>query len=170
MTRRCALWAIALSFLLLGCGRKPAAAPTDFFPESNEVPGWSKVGETRTFVAANLWQYIDGDAEKYIQAGVQKTLTANYRYQDSTEATVDIHVMAAADGPKKIMDAESAAESQSVALGDAGRLYEASLIFRDGQYLVRAVAYESLPEVSKALAELGRGIEKKLRIEAVKHR
>ena len=169
MRRHRALWAIAWSFLLLGCGRKPAAATTNFPPESGEVPGWSKVGETRTFAAANLWQSIDGDAEKYIQAGVQKTVTASYRYQDSTEATVDIHVMAAADGPRKIMDAESAAESQSVTLGDAGRLYEASLIFRSGQYLVRVVAYKSSPEVSKALVELGRGIEKKLRHEAVKH-
>lgn len=169
MTLRCALWAIALSFLLPGCSRKPAAAPTDFFPESNEIPGWNKVGETRTFAAANLWQYIDGGAEKYIQAGVQKTLTASYRYQDSTEVTVDVHVMAAVDGPRKIMDPESAAESQSVALGDAGRLYEASLIFRSRQYLVRVVAYKSSPEISKALLELGRGIEKKLREPTAKH-
>jgi hypothetical protein len=169
MIRRQALWAIALSFLLPGCGREPAAVPKDFFPESNEVLGWSKVGETRTFAAASLWQYIDGDAEKYIQAGVQKTLTASYRYKDSTEATVDIHVMAAADGPRKIMDAESAAESQPVALGDAGRRYGASLIFRSAQYLVRVVAYKSSPEVGKALVELGRGIEKNLRHEAAKH-
>jgi hypothetical protein len=162
MSRRRTLWVIALSLLLAGCGRKPAALPTDPFPVSNEVSGWDKVGETRTFAAANLWQYIDGDAEKYIQAGVQKTLTASYQYKDSTEATVDIHVMAGADGPGKIMDAESAAESQSLALGDAGRLYGASLIFRSGQYLVRVVAYKSSPEAGKALVELARGIEKKL--------
>lgn len=169
MTRRGALWGMVLSFLLLGCGRKPAAVPTDFFPESNEVPGWSKVGETRMFVAANLWQYIDGDAEKYIHAGLRKTLTASYRYKDSTEATADVHVMAAAEGPRKIMDSEWAAESQSVALGDAGRLYGASLIFRKGQYLVRVVAYKSSPEVGKALVELGRGIEGKLGQRDAKH-
>ena len=169
MIRRRALWGVVLAFLLVGCRAKPAATPAGFFPESNEVPGWSKVGETRAFEAANLWQYIDGDAEKYIQAGVQKTLTASYRYKDSTDATVDIHVMAAADGPKKIMDAESAAESQPIALGDAGRLYGASLIFRRGPYLVRLVAYKSSPEVGKALAELGRGIEKKLGQPAAKH-
>jgi hypothetical protein len=169
MIRRQALWAIALSFLLPGCGREPAAVPTDFFPGGNEVLGWSKVGETRTFAAANLWQYIDGDAEKYIQAGVQKTLTATYRYKDSTEATVDIHVMAAVDGPRRIMDAESSAESQSVALGDDGRSYGASLIFRSELYLVRVVAYKSSPEVGKALVELGRGIEKKLGQQAGKH-
>ena len=169
MTQHHVFWAIALLLPLLGCGKKQAAVPRDFFPENNEVPGWSKVGEARTFVAADLWRYIDGDAEKYIHAGEQKTLTASYRFKDSTEATVDIHVMGAADGPRKIMDSESSAESQSVALGDAGRLYEASLIFRSGQYLVRVVAYKSSPEVGKALVELGRTIEEKLGQQAAKH-
>jgi len=168
MTQRRAQWAIAVLLLLPGCGGKSSAVTTDLFPTSNEAAGWNRVGETRAFAAADLWKYIDGDAEKYIQAGVQKTLTASYRYQDSTEATVDIHVMASAEGPRKIMDAESAAESQSVALGDGARLYQGSLIFRSEQYLVRVVAYKSSPEVSKALVELGRGIERKLGQRAAK--
>jgi hypothetical protein len=170
MTRCRALQAVALGCLLLGCGAKPGARPAPVFPQSNEIPGWSKVGETRTFEAANLWQYIDGDAEKYIQAGVQKTLTANYRYKDSTEATMDIHVMATADGPRKIMESESAAESQPIALGDAARQYGASLIFQSGPYLVRLVAYQPSPEVEKALVELARGIERKLEQQAAKRR
>ncbi len=156
------LSALAVACLLLGCGGKSGSKPATVFPKSNEVPGWSKVGETRTFEASNLWQYIDGDAEKYIRANVQETLTADYRYGNSIEATADVHVMATADGPRNIMDSESAADSQPVALGDAARLYGASLIFRKGRYLVRVVAYEQSPEVGKALVELARGIEKKL--------
>jgi len=154
--------ALAVACLLLGCARKSGRTPAILFPESNEVPGWSKVGETRTFEAANLWQYIDGDAEKYIGAGVRKTLTANYRYGDSIEATADVHLMATADGPRKIMDSESAADSQPVALGDDARLYGASLVFRKGRYFVRLVAFKQSPEVGKALVELARGIDRKL--------
>jgi len=153
---------LAVACMLLGCGVKSGSKPATLFPESNEVPGWSKVGETRTFEASSLWQYIDGDAEKYIGAGVQKTLTANYRYGNSIEAAADVHVMANVDGPRNIMDSESAADSQPVALGDAARLYGASLSFRKGRYLVRVVAYKQSPEVGKALVELARGIEKKL--------
>ena len=153
---------LAVACLLLGCAGKSGSKPATVFPESNEVPGWSKVGETRTFEASNLWQYIDGDAEKYIAAGVQRTLTADYRSGDSIEATADVYVMATAEGPRKIMDSESAAESQPVVIGDAARFYGASLIFRKGPYLVRLVAYEQSPEVAKALVELARGIERKL--------
>src|ERR1039457_1950148 len=53
--------------------------PTSWFPESGDVPGWTKVSETRSFEAVDLWKYVDGDAERYQRAGVRRTLTANYR-------------------------------------------------------------------------------------------
>jgi len=149
--------------LLAGCGVKSSYRSAAPFPDTNEVPGWSKVGQTRTFKAADLWQYIDGDAEKYIKAGVQETLTANYSYKDFVDAAADIHVMATADGPKQIMNSEPSVDSRPLELGDSGRLYAASLIFRKGPYLVRLVAYQQSPEVAKLLVELARGIERKLR-------
>ncbi len=154
--------AIAMVSLALGCARKPGPRPATLFPESNEVPGWSKTGETRTFDAANLWQYINGDAEKYLQAGVERTLTAGYRYQDKFDAVADIYVMASPQGAGKVFDSESSVGSQATELGDAGRLYGASLTFRKGPYFVRLVAYGEAPEVGKALLQLGRAIEGKL--------
>ena len=148
--------------LLAGCGAKSNSRRVAPFPESDEVPGWSKVGQTRAFKAADLWQYIDGDAEKYIKAGVRQTLTANYSYKDFLDAAADIHVMANADGPKQIMNSEPSLESRTLELGDSGRLYAASLIFRKGPYLVRLVAYQQSPEAAKLLVELARGIERKL--------
>ena len=153
---------VLASCLLVGCGVKSGSPSVLLFPESNEVAGWSKVGETRIFKAGDLWKYVDGDAEKYIQAGVQETFTANYSYKNSIDAAADIHVMATTGGPGKIMDSESSQDSQPVPLGDSGRLYGASLIFRKGPYLVRLVAFKQSPEVGKALVELARGIERKL--------
>jgi len=160
--RRSSSLALLAGCLLAGCGAKSGARTAALFPESNEVPGWSKAGETRAFKAANLWQYIDGDAEKYIRAGVQETFTASYSYRDSVDATADVHVMATADGPRQIMNSEPSGESRQLEVGDSGRLYEASLIFRRGPYLVRLVAYKQSPEAGKALVELARGIDLKL--------
>ncbi len=150
---------IAAACLLLGCAPKPA----QLFPETGEVPAWSRTGQTRTFEAANLWQYVNGDADRYVRAGLQRTLTTDYRYQDKTEAVADIHIMAAPEGATKIFESESSAGSQPVQLGDAGRLYGASLTFRKGPYFVRLVAYQSAPETGKALLELARAIEGKLK-------
>jgi len=45
-------------------------ARLDPFPASNAVAGWQKTSETRVFAVKDLWQYIDGDSEQYISAGV----------------------------------------------------------------------------------------------------
>jgi hypothetical protein len=153
---------VVLAAVLWGCGTKPDVKPATLFPEGAEISGWNRIGGPRIFEAADLWQYNDGDAERYLQAGVRVTLTADYRYGESFDAVADIHVMATADGPKKIMESEPALGSEPVALGESGRLYGASLLFRKGPYLVRLVAYKETPEVGKALMELARGIEKKL--------
>ncbi len=143
---------------LSGCKKKSV----DPFPVSGAVAGWEKTGETRTFDAKNLYQYIDGDAEQYISAGVVTTSTADYKYQGSLEAVVDVHTMSGADGARKIFETGQTRDVKTVQLGDAGIAYAQSVIFRKGPYLVRIVAYDSTPQTPQALLALARGVEAKL--------
>jgi len=156
---------VVVALFAAACGSKtPSPAPPPaLFPETNQVSGWTKTEETRVFPADRLWEYIDGDAERYLQAGVEKTLTADYRYKDKFEAVADIHIMQAPAGAKKIFDSDSAVESESMNLGDQGRRWQGSLAFTKGRYYVRLAAFEQEdPEVGKALEELARAIEKRL--------
>jgi len=152
---------ITAVILAQACSSKPGSAPATFFPETNEVPGWSK-GETRTFEADRLWEYIDGDANRYLEAGVLRTLATDYRYREKVEATADVYVMKGAEGARTILDNESSAGSQPTQIGDAARLFQSSLVFRKGPYLVRLTAYQEAPDVGKALVDLSRGIERRL--------
>lgn len=139
----------------------PAKADS-WLPESGDAPGWTKVGETRLFEAAGLWKYVDGDAERYLRAGVRRTLTANYRYQTTVEAVADVHLMNSPEGAASIFESEPSAGSRGVALGDAGRSYGQSVTFRRGPFFVRLVAYEDTPQTEQALLNLGRTIEARL--------
>jgi hypothetical protein len=129
--------AVALGVMLLFCFacQRPVASASSLFPDSAEAPGWSKAPEIRTFSADKLFDYIDGDAEKYLQAGVRSTSTADYKFGDKLQATVDLYT---------------------------ARLFAQSLTFRKGFYLVRIVAYQDSPEVAPALLNLGQATEKKL--------
>jgi polyferredoxin len=142
---------------------RPAAKPMSWFPESGDAPGWTKVSETRLFEAADLWKYVDGDAERYLRAGVRRTLTASYRYADTVEAVADIHLMETPQGAASIFESESSVGSRPVALGDAGRSYGQSLTFHRGAFFVRLVAYQDTPQTEPALVGLGQGIEGRLR-------
>lgn len=134
----------------------------DPFPSSGAVAGWEKTGDTRTYDAKNLYQYIDGDAEQYISAGVVTTSTADYKYQGTLEAVVDVHTMSAPGGAGKIFDTSRSSDAKMVPLGDAGIAFAQSVIFRKGPYLVRIVAYESTPATPQALLVLAHGVEAKL--------
>ena len=142
------------------CHRRQSVA--EAFPASNDVAGWTKTFDVRTFEAADLWKYIDGEAEKYLKAGVQRASTADYKFQNKLEAVVDIYTMSSANGAAQIFDSEPAADAKSVQLADGARLFSQSLVFRKGRYLVRIVSYEESDDAPQALVALGRGIEQRL--------
>ena len=141
-----------------GC-KKKASNP---FPASNAIAGWQKTSDTRVFAAKDLWQYIDGDAEQYVSAGVVSTSTSDYKYQGKLEATVDVYTMGDAAGARKILETGKTNEAKAVQVGDAGIAYAQSIIFRKGTALVRIVAYESTPDTPQALLALAHGVEAKL--------
>jgi uncharacterized protein DUF6599 len=144
-----------------GCKRQPGSERS-FFPASNQVAGWVRSGETRTFEAADLWKYIDGEAERYLKAGVQKVSATDYKFQNKVDAVVDIYTMGNAEGARKVFESEPAGDAKPVQLGDDARLYGQSLVFRKGAFLVRIVAYEESAETQQALLQLGQGIELRL--------
>jgi hypothetical protein len=150
---------ITLATFVAGTGCKKKGA--DPFPKSNAVAGWEKTDETRVFAAKDLWQYIDGDAEQYVAAGVVNAATSDYKYQGQLEAVVDVFTMADAGGAAKVMGAGQA-DAKSVQLGDAGVQQAQSVIFRKGPHYVRIVAYEATPDGPQALLALAKAVEVKL--------
>jgi hypothetical protein len=153
-----AVLAIAGTLVCTGCKKKAV----DPFPATNSVAGWEKTSDTRTYAAKDLWQYIDGDAEQYISAGVVSTATSDYKYKGQLEAVVDVYTMGDSAGATKILEKGQTKDAKSVQLGDAGIAYAQSVTFRKGPYLVRIVAYESTSDGPQALVALAHGVEAKL--------
>lgn len=154
-----ALLVVCCLALLANASCHREADASALFPSSNEAAGWVKSSDIRTFEAADLWKYIDGEAERYLKAGVQRAFTSDYKYQNKIEAVVDIYKMTSAEGSKRIFESEPAGDAKSVQLGDGARLSSQSLIFRGGPYLVRIVAYQESAETTQALFQLGQVIE-----------
>ena len=155
-----AIAAIAIAALAasVGCKRKAV----DPLPPSGAVAGWEKSSDTRVYEAKDLWQYIDGDAEQYIAAGVVSTSTSDYKYQNQLDAVVDVYTMGDSAGARKILESGNSSGGKNVQVGDAGIAYEQSVSFRKGPYLVRIVAYDATPGTEQALLVLAHGVEARL--------
>ena len=145
----------------VGCKRQTESEQS-LFPATNQVAGWTKTADVRTFEAADLWKYIDGEAERYLKAGVQSVSTTDYKFQNKVEAVADVYTMGDAEGAEKILSSEPVVDVKPIQVGDDARLYSQSLVFRKGAYLVRIVAYEETAETRQALLQLGRSIELRL--------
>jgi hypothetical protein len=169
MTRNLATlrhWSISLFLVfvtLTGCNRRAENSGASLFPASQEAAEWTRAGDIRTFPAADLWKYIDGEAERYLSAGVQMVRTADYRFRNQYDAVVDIYEMAGQTGAGKIFSAEPVNGGETVQAGERARLYSQSLIFCEGRYLVRITAYQDASEMKSALLVIGRVIEARLR-------
>jgi hypothetical protein len=150
--------AIVSVVAISGCKKKIAS----LLPESRAVAGWEKSSETRVFEAKDLWQYIDGDAEQYVRAGVVSTCTSDYKYQGQLEAVVDVYTMESPAGARTILDNGKTKDAKSVQLGDDGVQFAQSMTFRKNNYLVRIVTYRSSTEAEQALLALAHGIETNL--------
>jgi uncharacterized protein DUF6599 len=156
---RALLVVIGVALLLdAGCKRQPGTGRS-FFPASNQVAGWETTGDVRTFEAADLWKYIDGEAERYLKAGVQRVSTADYKFQNKVDAVVDVYTMGNAEGAARVFESEPPGDAKPIQLGDGARLHSQSLVFRKGAFLVRIVSYEESAEGQQALLQLGHGIE-----------
>jgi len=153
---------IAALFLISVVAVSGCKKSSDPFPASNAIAGWQKTSDTRVFAAKDLWQYIDGDAEQYISAGVVSTSTSDYKFQGQLEAVLDVYTMGDAAGARKILEAGQTHEATTVQIGDGGIRYAQSVTFRKGAKLVRIVAYESTPGAPEALLSLAHGVEAKL--------
>jgi len=158
----CMLAVAAIAVVLVAASAGCKKAKVDPFPASGAVSGWQKTSETRVFAANDLWQYVDGDAEQYISAGVVTTSTSDYKYQGALEAVVDVHTMKDAAGARKILETGLTKDAKTVQLGDECVQYAQSVIFRKGPYLVRIVAYESTPDAPQALLALAQAVGAKL--------
>jgi hypothetical protein len=156
-----AFLAVAVAMLIAG-GCKKQASASQALPASNEVAGWEKTGETRTFTSATLSDYIDGGAEQYLKAGFKGVSTSDYKFQGKIEATADVYTMSDTNAAQTIFDSDPAGNAKTVALGDAARAFSQSVVFRRGPYLVRIVAFQDSPDTQQALTQLAQAIEKKL--------
>ncbi len=161
-SKKWTLAAVAIAIVAVAAGTGCKKTKIDPFPASGAVAGWQKTSDTRTFAAKDLWQYIDGDAEQYISAGVVSTSTSDYKYQGQLEAVVDVYTMGGPEGARKILETGLTRDAKTVPLGDECVQYAQSVAFRKGPALVRIVAYESTPTTPQALMALARGVEAKL--------
>jgi hypothetical protein len=69
-----------------------SAGDASLLPAESAVPGWKKAENSRVFMKADLYGYIDGGAEVFLEYGFDQLTLQKYR-NGSTEFAVEIYRM-----------------------------------------------------------------------------
>jgi hypothetical protein len=121
---------------ILAAAIAAAQAPA---PDCKLVPGWTQQGELRKFVADNLFEYMDGNAEGYLIYGFQKMQGVSCTNGGDT-LVIDFSEMADADSAYGIFASNRDAQQPTLPIGMAGQIQERRAIFVKDKFFVEIAA------------------------------
>ena len=130
---------------LLAAGPQQSGSPSPTVPPATQesllklLPDRAKFAattSTRRFYAADLYEYIDGEAAGYHAYDFVALLNQAYKVQDA-DVTVDIYDMGAPTNAFGVYAAECSPENHFVEIGAEGYLGDSALNFWQGRYYVK---------------------------------
>jgi hypothetical protein len=121
-------------------------------PKEEEVPGLKARSGEEFYVPQNLFDYMNGQAEMYLDYGFRLLLTREYIAGDGSPITLEIYRMAGPGEAFGIYAAERTQEDRDFQVGVEGFQGDNVLGFWKGPYYVKILCAKASP-ATKALLE-----------------
>jgi hypothetical protein len=152
-------------FCLIGTGLLPdAKADMRILPISGLMPGWALEGPIKKYTGEDLFEYINGEAELYLQFGF-KILTAGFYLKEGTEKlgiAADVYEMGSDLEAFGIYANYRQPEAEMVMAGAGGFVNPSQLMFYQGRYFVQLNASGSTTQERTVFLNLAGLISKNL--------
>jgi hypothetical protein len=111
------------------------------------VPGWEQEGTARTFVAANLFEYVDGNAEGYLAYGFVQLRNVTCKSGDHT-IVIDVSEMRDPEAAYGLFAANRNPKQPVAAIGMGGQIQARSAMFCKDKYYVELTDNSDQEQVS----------------------
>jgi hypothetical protein len=155
-----------LWLLLFGAGGSaPAAFPdTAFLPPDGFLQTWKKSGNIRVFTASDLYGYIDGGAEIFLEFGFEQLTVQHYKpdFQPGAaknaadEFAVEIYRMADPVAATGMYLMNCGRESPDASFAERHTLNQFQLLFKRHRYYVMVNNAEGNDKLRAGMLEFGR--------------
>ncbi|UCE73066.1 MAG: hypothetical protein JSV56_08475 [Methanomassiliicoccales archaeon] len=132
-------------------------------PLQGKIVGWEQSSNPQFFEPGNLWEYMNGQAELYIQYGFQLLVTTDYILKkDSSSINIEIFQMESPVHAFAIYAAERSPQDKVIKIGVQGYIGMGVLNFWKGPYYVKLTTFQSSSTVEDVLLELSHIIADKI--------
>ncbi len=142
----------------------PGTRALDFdLPGDSEIPGWSLATEPEHYEADNLWDYINGQADFFIDYGFVRVDAAEYRNeQESTSVVLEIWRMGRPQEAFGIFAAERTRNDRLLEIGSNAYLGANVLGFWQGELYVKLTSFDEGPAIEQLLIALAEEVSSRI--------
>ena len=151
-----------------GGGNSPPESPEptvsgSMLPADGELPGWSRATEPESYDADTLWEYINGQADFFIDYGFVRVDAAEYRHDQETNSVVlEIYEMGRPQEAFGIFAAERTSNDRPLEVGSGAYLGANVLGFWQGERYVKLTSFDESPAIEQLLIGLAEGISSRI--------
>jgi len=132
-------------------------------PKNTEIKGWKISSGPQFFEQQNLWEYINGQAEMYLDYGFELVATTEYTTLDGFRSmAIEINQMQSPKHAFGIYAAERSPNDGLIMMGVQGYLSENVLNFWKGLYYVKLSSFQTSSETKEVLMKLAAVIDNKI--------
>jgi hypothetical protein len=132
-------------------------------PADGELPGWSLVTAPEHYEADNLWEYINGQADFFIDYGFVRVETAEYRNdQESGSVVLEVYRMGRPQEAFGIFAAERTRDDRPLEIGAGAYLGANVLGFWQGEQYVKLTSFDEGPAIEQLLIALAEEVSSRI--------
>jgi len=137
-------------------------------PENGFIPNWNIKDSIETYKGDDLFMYINGGADLYLEYGFEEAAAGRYLNYMSNNIHVDIYKMSSIDAAYGIFTLGSTSKGKPLELGDQSLLYDYYLDLWKGPYFMRFTANKKDNGMIDTLLIFARSIDSKISIKGKK--
>jgi len=162
-------WLLLLVNILIGCGVKEKAGEKeeglqylDLLSGAAFPTGWQALDTVKLYKGRELYQFINGGADLYLEYGFQEAATRAFGTGDQASVFVTLYRMADPEAAFGIFSVTRRPDHQPLALGSGCSQWLYVLIFYQGEVFEEIQALETSTEIKSVMEDLARSIEARL--------
>jgi hypothetical protein len=127
-----------------------------------DMAGWQKKGAAETYAPENLYKYIDGAAENFLNYEFKQLAVQNYANAQGQALTVEIYFHGSPENAFGIYSSEKPTGGNYFELGSQGYAEGGILNFICSAYYVKLSGFELGQDPQEVLTDLGRALVSKI--------
>ncbi len=137
-------------------------------PENGIVPNWNIKDSIETYKGEDLFMYINGGADVYLEYGLEEVATVRYLNYLNNNILVDIYKMSSIDAAYGIFTLASTSKGKPLDIGDQSLLYDYYFDLWKGPYFMRFTANKKDNGMIDTLLFFAKTIDPKISIKGKK--